>query len=144
MVYEMPDPQIFGWMSIGELRWLYETAQQMESIVEVGVWKGRSTHALCSGCKGIVIAVDHWKGSRAEQTSNHKEANEKDVCQDFWANVGHFRNLSILRMESTKAAGLFHEKSVDMVFIDGGHEFEEVLNDLRFWIPICKKLLCGH
>jgi hypothetical protein len=140
----MPDPNIQGWMGLEELRWLYDTAHGMESIVEIGSWKGRSTHALCSGSPGFVCAVDHFSGSSTERESNHREAKDRDIAQDFWANCGHFRNLSILRMESTCAARLFKPKSIDMVFIDGGHTFDEVTADIQAWRGICKKLLCGH
>lgn len=142
--YEQPDPPIQGWMCNEELQWLYEMAQGMASIVEVGSWKGRSTHALCSGSPGVVVAVDHFGGSAAEQETNHREAKQRDIAQDFWTNCGKFKNLSILRMESKRAASLFQPKSIDMVFIDGGHTLDEVAADLEQWRPIARKLLCGH
>ena len=142
--YVMPEPEIQGWMGLEECNWLYHKAQEMEFVVEVGCWLGRSTHALLSGCSGKVVAVDHWKGSVDERDGNHALASQVDVCQLFYQNVGHFPNLFILRGESTEAAKIFPPKSVDMVFIDAGHGFEEVLADLVAWSPICKKLLCGH
>ena len=49
---------IEGWMEQTELEWLYSIASEMESIVEIGSWKGRSIHALCTRCKGTVTAID--------------------------------------------------------------------------------------
>jgi len=46
--------QIEGWMSYAELIWLNLTAKKMNSIVEIGSWKGRSAHALASACPGKV------------------------------------------------------------------------------------------
>ena len=31
-----------------------------------------------------------------------------------------------------------------MIFIDGGHSYDEVLADLISCKSVCKKLLCGH
>ena len=131
-----------GWMSLVQLNWLYDTSKEMDSIVEIGSWKGKSTHALLSGCKGTVWAVDHFKGSWADEA--HKEARERDIYPDFLENVGRFKNLKVLKMSSKEAAKQFKDKSVDMVFIDGGHTYEEVKQDIEMWLPKAKKLICGH
>ena len=51
---------IKGWMSKEELQWLHNQSLKMNSIVEIGSWYGRSTHALVSGCNGNVYAIDTW------------------------------------------------------------------------------------
>lgn len=130
-------------MSNGELDWLYETAKTMKSIVEIGSWKGRSTHALLSGCKGTVWAIDHFKGSKEEEME-HLEVTEHDLCKIFKKNVGHFPNLKLLKMESKEAVKRFKDKSVDMVFIDGAHTYFAVQEDIQMWLPKAKKLICGH
>jgi hypothetical protein len=60
------------------------------------------------------------------------------------ANVGHFPNLKVLKMDSTEAAKQFELKSVDFIFVDGDHDFQPFKKDLEAWVPICKKLICGH
>ena len=59
---DMDTSPIEGWMDIDELEWLHDTAVNMNTVVEIGAWKGRSTIALLQGCKGIVFAVDPWRG----------------------------------------------------------------------------------
>lgn len=144
MKYEEPRPHIDGWMGYDELQWLFETAMLMGSIVEVGSWEGRSTHALLSGCKGTVFAVDHFKGSPTERDSNHVKAKTTDIRRLFDGNVGTFPNLKVLEMDSAEAAATFADKSIDMVFIDGDHSYEYVKTDLLSWLPKCRVLLCGH
>jgi hypothetical protein len=135
---------IDGWMNEVELGWLYEQAQTMESVVEVGSWKGRSTKALLEGCKGTVYAIDHWQGSEGELDSTHKEVKDKDIYAEFMKNVGEYPNLKVMKMPSVEAAKQFENKSVDMVFLDGGHRYSEVKADIEAWLPKAKKLICGH
>ena len=144
MPYEIPSIQ--GWMGSNEMYWLNTMAQAMTSIVEIGSWKGRSTHALLSGCPGPVFAVDHFKGNpnELEPDMAHHEAVTGDIFSQFWLNVGSFKNLVVLRMPSVEAAKFFAPASVDMVFIDGYHIKEAVLEDLRSWFPKCRRLMCGH
>jgi len=142
--HELYTNEIGGWMTVPELNWLFETAKRMESIVEVGSWKGRSTHALLSGCKGKVTAVDTWLGSPNEVRSPTVEVPDHDVYDEFIVNVGEFPNLEVKRMTSLEAAALFPDKSVDMVFIDGNHGYESVKADIEAWLPKAKRILCGH
>jgi len=132
---------IEGWMSNGELNWLYLQAKKMKSIAEIGSWKGRSTHALLSGCKGTVTAIDHFRGSKGEE-KEHREAKEKDIYQEFLNNVGEFKNLKVLKMTGDKASEKVDK--ADMVFIDGEHTYDAVKNDIQKWLPKAKKLICGH
>jgi hypothetical protein len=135
-------PEIAGFMDPMEMWWLNEQAKKMESIVEIGSWKGRSTYALLSGCKGMVTAVDTWAGNPTDQTG--KEAAEKDIHAEFMKNVGHFPNLNVMKMTSAEAAETFDDKSVDMVFIDGDHRYAHVKADIEAWLPKAKRLICGH
>ncbi len=147
--------EISGWMAPLELNWLYETACRMDGIIEIGSWKGRSTHALLSGAvkrtdgqpPAKVIAVDTWKGTLNEQggmTGPAIAVPDHDVYEEFMANVGQFPNLEAMRMTSLEAAKLVPDQSVDMVFIDGDHSYESVKADIEAWMPKARKMLCGH
>lgn len=134
---------IDGFMGNDEMHWLYMQAYTMRSIVEIGSWMGRSTFVLCSGCKGTVYSVDHFKGS-AEHQEQIKEGN-LDVFGTFMKNVGHFQNLVVMKMSSKEAA--VHDRippKVDMVFLDGAHDLASVKEDIELWYPRAEKLFCGH
>lgn len=139
------DIGISGWMTPAELQFLYENAQKMESILEIGSWKGRSTHALLSGCKGKVTAVDHFKGSEGEAEA-HREAlgDDSPVYKEFMRNVGSFSNLEVLKMSSEEAKKVLGDKKFDMIFIDAEHTYEGVRKDIVLWKDNAKVLLCGH
>lgn len=138
------DPEISGLTWPDELKTLFNLAQQMDSVVEIGCWKGRSTHALLSGCKGTVSAIDHFKGSPLEIDNFEKEAKEGKIKEQFLKNVGHFNNLRLFEMSSKEACLSFPDYSVDMVFIDSDHRYESVKEDIELWYPKCRKMLCGH
>lgn len=135
---------IEGWMQEEELLWLSETAARMGSIVEIGSWKGRSTYAMATHTKGKVICIDHFKGSPGERDTNHAEAKQGNIYEQFFKHIGHLENVSILKMDSIEASHLFASNSVDMVFIDGDHSELGALADILAWKRVARKLLCGH
>ena len=132
---------ILGMMVRTELEWIYEAAKRMDTIVEIGSYKGRSTYALCAGCRGQVYAVDPFMaGGYWPDTDS-----VKDTYPEFMENMKGFANLTVVRMTSEEAAasGLI-PPMVDMVFIDGDHDYAMVKKDLELWAPRTKKLVCGH
>ncbi len=133
---------IEGWMTHEELEFLRGAALNVDSIAEIGCWKGRSTFALLSGCDGPVYAVDHWLGSEGERAGPHAKAVTGDIFSQFMTNVGHFPNLRVVKQPSAIAAAQTPE--VDMVFIDAGHRYEDVVIDIRAWKSKAAKLMCGH
>jgi hypothetical protein len=135
---------IQGWMSPTELQFLYLQASKCESVLEIGSWKGRSTHALLSGCPGTVTAVDHFQGSAQVGDHTNYLAKVEDVYGQFQQNVGHFENLKVMKMSSDEAKKALGDTKFDMIFIDGGHLFEEVLNDIKLWKSNASIILCGH
>ena len=138
-----------GWMTRSELYWLYLNARSRRTIVEIGTWKGRSTHALCSGAMrsgGQVYAVDTFKGSPSELSDRHSEALTIDMEAQCRRNLAAFKNVSVLAMDSTEAAAHFADAGIDMIFVDGEHTREAFTRDLAAWRPKLAPggLLCGH
>lgn len=144
--FEYGAPEIDGWMSYPELMWLYETAKSKNRIVEIGSWKGRSTHALCSGNTGEVFAVDTWLGSMDPLDQTNSQAKSNDIYSEFCQNTRQFTNLRVIRKSSLDASMDFDDRSIDMVFIDAGHTYEEVQADISAWLPKVKVggIICGH
>ena len=120
-----------GWMLDEELDWLEEQASQMDSVVEIGSHKGKSTLSLVKACPGMVWAIDPWR-------------QYMDAYEDFIENTKRTVDLIIMRMPSLRAVNLFPDKSVDMVFIDGNHDYKFAKGDILAWMPKTRKLICGH
>ena len=143
---EYNGPDIEGWMTPGELDWLYRTARTVDSVLEIGSWKGRSSHALLSGCKGKVTCVDTFRGSADPRDQTNAMAKQVDILAEFRKNVGHFKNLEILQMTSEDAAKKCDAegRKFDMIFIDAGHGYDEVKEDIKLWRDKATAILSGH
>jgi hypothetical protein len=136
--------RIEGWMSVKELLWLYETARGMESIAEIGSYKGKSTAALLAGCPGKVTAIDHWKGSLDSNGVTQNLLEIEDGYAAFMENVGSAANLKIMKMSSLEAAGKLNGTVFDLVFIDGEHTYEAAKADGQTWLPKARKIIAFH
>ena len=132
-----------GWMSPAEQEVLKVFAKDSDSMVEVGCWKGRGTKELLENCKGTVYAVDHFSGTDSDLSSVLASV-ELNVYDEFIKNVGHYDNLTIMKGDSVQVAEKFNGTKVDTVFIDAGHDYDEVKADIEAWLPKCKKRICGH
>lgn len=140
------DKGIGGYMSEGELKVLYNLAKRMDSIVEVGSWKGRSTNALLEGSRGRgkVMAVDTFLGSNDIFDATFNKGGPQNVYEIFLENTKQFTNLEVLKMTSKDAAQNLSNQKFDMIFIDANHTYESVREDIQLWKDKANVLLCGH
>jgi len=116
--------------------------------VEIGSWKGKSSVfmavEIANSNKNIKFyCVDTWNGS-----SEHKDVVEIDFLYDiFIDNMKPLENYyKSMRKNSIEAANHFEDDSLDFVFIDASHEYEDVKKDIQTWLPKVKKngVLAGH
>jgi len=148
--FEYPAPDIDGWMTFEELSWLYNMANgRHKIIVEIGSWKGRSTHAILSGSKNTstaVFAVDTWQGAKDPMDATNWLAKQEDIFEVFTKNTSWAKNLATYKMTSIQGAGMFEDETIGVCFIDAGHTKEELSADIKAWLPKVKKggILCGH
>jgi hypothetical protein len=118
-----------GWIQPSELTWLSAKAATMGSIVEIGSFRGRSSYALAQACPGWVYCVDPWTD---------------EVFADWQSGVGsQFDNVVPVRHYSPEAGELIPDP-VDMVFVDGAHDYDSVAEDIMYWQTRARVLLCGH
>ena len=147
--FEYPSSMVDGWMTFEEQTFLYNLAKKYNGgkIAEIGSWKGRSSQALLTGNKdGQVFCIDTWKGSIDERDSTNWMAKQEDVFAQFQENTKNFTNLSIVKLESVKAAEMFEDNYFDVVFVDAGHDYKSICDDIDAWLLKVKKggVFCGH
>lgn len=123
-----------GFMTLGELTWLYDNASG--ECAEIGSHTGRSASIIALKLKhsgGHLTCVDHWGWGNAYEV--------------FQYNMRRL-NLSVLQMKmsSLHAAERFSPQSLDFIFIDSSHEYEDTVAEIKAWLPKLRSggLLCGH
>lgn len=126
--------EIDGALDDTELRWLALRARECRVIVEAGCYKGRSTRALADHCQGVVYAVDPW---------------DEATRLDFESNLADHLAAKRVGMWPTTfadAAPALVGLGADLVFIDGDHRYETVLNHISLARRIVRPgaTIAGH
>lgn len=98
---------------------LLASCGDLSSVVEIGSFRGVSTEVLCL-FSAQVYAVDPWDGMEA-------------IYQQFVERMRGYAHLDVLREPSLTAATRFADRSLDLVYIDGAHDFANVRADLLAW-----------
>lgn len=139
-----PALSIDGWMSDRELYWLAQKAMMNNTIIESGCYKGRSTKVLVYHCKGHVYAVDPWNGPYYRNDGTVLFNINDTIFDEFKRNLAHHSNITICRGTLNDYIDIL--PPADMIFIDGDHRYEYVMNDIETARKLLKPngLLCGH
>jgi len=136
---------------------LFKLAQSCKSIVEIGTFLGGSAEALLEGLPldGHLTCVDTFDGTAGSPTDNQKmrmKATGKNVTDNFVLDYATGRlsrfgdRVDFCIGESLSVVEQFEPASMDMVFLDAAHDYENVLADINAWLPIVKSdgVICGH
>lgn len=138
---------IQGWFNHMETYdYLISQCPEGGTIVELGAWLGKSSSYLVDNATNRnVIIIDSWKGSPNELGTTHKLATQVDIYDVFKSNMGE-RSYQSIRGLSKDVVDSFQDESLDVVFIDLTHTYEEVKQDIILWLPKVKKggILSGH
>lgn len=118
--------------------------------VEVGSWKGRSAAFMAveihnSGFNIKFDCVDTWKGSIENQQDEF--VMQDSLYEHFLENIQPVRHLiNPIRKPSLEAAKDYEDGSLDFVFVDASHEYEDVKDDLIAWYPKVRAggIIAGH
>lgn len=143
-----------GWFDFDNI---YQVMVQLASngahFVEVGTWKGKSAAYMCveiaNSNKQIQFdCIDIWTGAG---TPGEYDADPSVVTQtlygEFVQNMKPAEGLyTPVKEWSDKAANQYDDNSLDFVFIDAGHSYENASADIKAWLPKVKNggFLAGH
>lgn len=110
---------------------------------EIGVADGRYSEILCQKIKDLhLYCVDPWSpyngNWRSKKDQNEAFNRAKYRLQNY--------NAELVRKTSLQASVNYADETMDFVFIDGAHDFNNVMLDLILWTPKVKKggVVSGH
>jgi len=126
--------------------------------VEVGSWKGRSSSFMGveihnSNKKITFDCIDTWNGSSEHWDPNNSQYKPEMKTNPSWLYDEFINNIKpvshIITPKRGKSEDLVHtyeDESLDFVFIDASHDYEDVKTDLKNWLPKVKVggVLAGH
>jgi len=120
---------------------------------ELGVWRGGFSARILAVVKPAhLLLVDPWEyqpqlGYETYGGAVAKSQQEMDaICHDVRARFEGRDGVSIIRKKTVQLGDDdIAPESLDWVYIDGCHEYEAVLADLRFFLTRVKRggLICG-
>lgn len=141
---------IEGWLLLIESIELYLLAKKINVnnsiICEIGTWKGKSAYIFATALKvkkGLLYVVDPFDGDGdiASKDSYQQEMKklDKSLLQNFEDTMKDYdllEKVRILPFLSSDARQQFHEEKIDLLFIDGNHDYAAVKNDYLLWSPL--------
>lgn len=151
--------KIRGWMSVPELIWLAELANEAELVAEVGTFAGRSARAIGDSCHGILYCIDSYDPTNPGlvRQPGGPDLETKEDGNEIWGEAKwNLKDLIVtgklvlLHMDS-EAGFSWIAKNVgcdifDFVFIDGDHEYNAVKRDIEMYSQLVKSggWVVGH
>jgi len=117
--------------------------------VELGVEDGIFTAHILKNWKGNrLYSIDSWRHFEHIQDCNNGDHNSQlnAFAQTFMRVYPYGTSSVIIRDLSTLVVDLFAENSLDFVYVDAGHDYDNIVRDLKVWYPKVRKggLFCGH
>lgn len=140
--FEESVEMIPGWFSVPEAKLMRDRVASLPdpaSVVQLGVWAGKSLYAACEGLKGkggSVHAVDLWSERAEAVKTDGLTATEALRWLSRMVSSTRLNDfVYVVMCDSSKAANLHHKGQVDLLFIDAGHFPPEVRADVDAWLP---------
>jgi len=116
--------------------------------VEIGSWKGKSSAFMAVEIANSGKQIDFYCIDTFEGSVEHQNNPELPYLYDIFKNnmkpvEGYYQDI---RMPSMEAVQKFENETLDFVFIDGSHEYEDIKDDIQSWLPKVKRggVLAGH
>jgi hypothetical protein len=125
-----------AWIGHGEFAIDLIQVLNPETTVELGVDWGYSTFCFAYPNIGQVYGIDWFQGDA--HTSNRNTENfvrnlHKELSEEFG-----FDNLEIIKSDFNELSKLW-TRPIDVLHIDGFHDYNAVKNDFETWYPFCNE-----
>lgn len=120
-----------GWLRAENERVLRRfLGPEVKTIVEIGTWLGLSARFMLDHAPNATLyAVDHWEGL--------PELEWQHIAPDPWAQFtrdcwNYRKRIVPVRMRSSDGIEHLADRiTPDLIYLDGGHDYEVVADDIR-------------
>jgi FkbM family methyltransferase len=133
-------------------RFLLSRLPQNSVGCEIGVWKGDFSEEILRMVKpGKLYLIDPWSyqpefshewyGGTIAQNQKDMDAIYESVRRRFI----NYQNVQIIRKKTEELINEIPVNHLDWIYIDGNHQYEYVLRDLKTFFPLVKEggIICG-
>ena len=114
---------------------------------ELGVAEGYFANDLLEGGLQKLYMVDAWATlSVSGDGSNPQEWHDKNMSDALKRVSKHGDKAIICRGLTKEMANLVRDESLGLLYLDAGHDYDSVMNDLVTWYPKVVKggVIAGH
>jgi hypothetical protein len=149
--------KIQGWFNFQQVYSMAAEVYKDGSLfVEIGSWKG--TSSVYMGVELInknklntrFVCIDTWGENDDGEYLNESSIKNNTLYSEFLDNIkpllDNKLNLEIIRDRSDNVSDRFVNNSIDFLYIDGSHLYENVKNDIKLYLPKIKNggIIAGH
>jgi predicted O-methyltransferase YrrM len=129
---------IGGWLTPREGRLLYDLARRCTGrgvIVEIGSWKGKSTIWMASGSRRGAGVKVHAIDPHTAESDNLATQSAGPTLEEFTRNIrsAGLDDLVVPLVTTSAEAAAHFSHPVELIFIDGAHDYANVALDLDLW-----------
>lgn len=141
--------RIKGFLDEREAQCLYSLALEAGKkgpCLEIGSYCGKSSVYLGTACKEnatVLFSIDHHSGSEEQQPGEEyfdpdlldKDTGRVDTLKHFRKTISDFEleDVVIPLIGRSATIGRVWQTPLSLIFIDGSHAYESVLNDYDIW-----------
>ena len=117
-------------------------------MVEVGSFYGAST-VIFALSKANIDSIEPFSCEVSDMVYNGNHITEEDfkeIANCYDENIKEYNNVNKIKADSRKVVENYADNSLDFVYIDANHTYEDIKIDINLWLPKIKKggWLCGH
>lgn len=133
-----------GYMIPGQEEYLFNKVKSLPMdavILEIGSFKGRSTIAMgyaCIGTNRKIYAIDTWDGNDSDFAERQffdiwQQNIEANAIEEYVLPLRGYSHEVLTHWQE-----LTNGKDIDFIFIDGSHQYLDVLKDFEMSFPLVK------
>lgn len=130
------------------LGWFLNDAGLIGEGVEVGSFAGQFASRILSTWQGTRLSmIDPWINLPSEEyPEKHDHVDYEDLYAQCQKLAQDDPRAVLIRKKSVEAAAEFKTASQDFIYLDGAHDYANVMKDLDAWWPKLRVggLLAGH